>query len=101
MKVVVEIKGKQYLVAVGDIIKTPRLKIKRNQKIEFTDVKTIIDKDKIITMTQGAKVVGVVLEERKAKKIKVFKFRRRKESKTMKGHRQKYCLVKIEKIIKK
>ena len=100
MKAVVEIKNKQYLVAEGDFIRTDFLNKKKKEELEFNNIKLILDGDKIISDVKGVKIIGRVVAEGKTKKLKVFKYRRRKDSRTMKGHRQKYSLIKIEKIVK-
>lgn len=46
----------------------------------------------------GAKVTGSIVKEAKGPKIKVLKFRRRKDSKTLTGHRQRYTVVRIDSI---
>ena len=46
----------------------------------------------------GAKVEAKVLKNGKGKKIRVFKYRSKKDSKSLQGHRQPYTKVQIEKI---
>ena len=46
----------------------------------------------------GAKVEAKVLKNGKGKKIRVFKYRPKKDSKSLQGHRQPYTKVQIEKI---
>jgi len=101
MYAVIETGGKQYKVEKGDEI-----------EVEFLDkkAKDIVNIDHILLVTKGkklligqpyvkeAKVVCEVLENKKSKKIKVFKYRRRKSSKRQKGHRQKLTRLKIKDI---
>ena len=49
-------------------------------------------------VVDGAKVEATVVKNGKAKKIVVFKYRPKKDSKSIRGHRQPYTKVKIEKI---
>ena len=49
-------------------------------------------------VVEGAKVQAEVLEQKKDKKIVIFKFKAKKNYRKKKGHRQPYTLVKIEKI---
>ena len=49
-------------------------------------------------MVDDAKVEGKVLKNGKSKKIVVFKYRPKKDSKSIRGHRQPYTKVQIEKI---
>jgi len=43
-------------------------------------------------------VRGTILKQARAKKILIFKFRRRKHSRKSQGHRQPYSVVKIDSI---
>lgn len=49
-------------------------------------------------VVEGAKVSAEVLDQKKDKKIVIFKFKAKKNYRKKKGHRQPYTLVKIEKI---
>ncbi|ADD79801.1 50S ribosomal protein L21 [Candidatus Riesia pediculicola] len=92
---------KQYLVKVGSYLKVDRLKNKINSLVEFNQILSIYDK-KIIKIgdpfVPHAKVIVKVISHLQGKKIKIIKFRRRKHSKKKQGHRQKFTLIKIEKI---
>ena len=48
---------------------------------------------------ENAKVISEVQSNTKGKKLVVMKFRRRKDSRTKRGHRQKYTKVKINEIV--
>ena len=54
------------------------------------------DPDKL----KSFQVSGKILSDDKGKKVKVFKFRRRKDSETLNGHRQSYQTVEITSISK-
>ena len=100
MLAVFETGGKQYKVAAGDTVLVELLNKKAGETVEFPNVKLLIDdKNNPIVPTENSKVFGKILEEEvKDKKVVVFRFRRRKDSKTTHGHRQKFSLVKIENI---
>ena len=51
-------------------------------------------------MVAGASVEAVIKEQTRGEKILVFKYRRRKNSKKMQGHRQQYTVVEINSISK-
>ena len=100
MLAIIESGGKQYQVSAGDTIMIERLTKKAGETVEFADVKLLIDdQNNPIKPGANSKVFAkVVKEEVKGKKQVVFRFRRRKDSKTKSGHRQRYTLVKIENI---
>lgn len=94
--------GKQYLVSVGDEIKIEKIKDKKqDDKIEFDQV-LLIQKQKKTDVgapfIKNAKVTGKIIEEGKAKKITILKYKSKTRSKVKKGHRQSFIKVKIEKI---
>ncbi len=97
MFAVIETGGKQYIVKEGDIIKVEKLP--DEEKSEITFDKVLMVGDKVGSpYVENAKVEGRILKTAKAKKIIVFKFKRRKGYKRKKGHRQWYSEVKITKI---
>ena len=97
--------GKQYKVKSGEILKIEKLPdSKPNTKIEFKDVLAYGD-DKIIEigtpMVQGSKVEANLIKNSKNRTVLIFKKRRRQNSRRKNGHRQKYSLIKINKIFSK
>ncbi len=97
MQAVIQTGGKQYTVAEGDEIFVELLNTEVGGEVSFDDVRLITgDETKIGTPNvEGASVSGKVLEMVKGPKTRCVFFRRRKDSKTVKGHRQKYLKVKI------
>ncbi|HAV92707.1 TPA: 50S ribosomal protein L21 [candidate division WOR-3 bacterium] len=104
MFAVVEINGLQYKVEENELLtinKTEAMEV--NAKLEFDKVLFINDdKENMIgkPYIKGAKVLCQYQEETQGKKIEVMKFRRRSNFKKIKGHRQDYSIIKIEKIVK-
>ena len=101
MFAVIETGGKQYKVQYGDVIFVEKLAAEENAEVEFPVV-ALCKEDGTLSVgtpvVEGAKVVGKVLKNGKGKKIVVFKYRPKKDSKSMRGHRQPYTKVQIEKI---
>ena len=102
---VIQTGGKQYKVKAGEIIKIEKLEnSKPKTKVEFNEILAYSD-DKNIELgkpiIQGAKVEADLLENGKNRTILIFKKRRRKNSRRKNGHRQRYSLIKINKIISK
>jgi large subunit ribosomal protein L21 len=98
---IIETGGKQYKVKEGDVIAVERLKT-QEPEVQFDKVVFLSTNGdaKIGTpYVEGAKVIGKILGEEKGEKVIIFKYRRRKSSKTKRGHRQIYTKVKIEKIV--
>lgn len=101
MEVVFEIKGKQFKVKKGDVIEVPFIGEDSN-KVEINNVMIFKDDSGVRVgkpYLDNIKVVLEKIEDRKTKKIIVFKFKRRKDYKRTYGHRQKYTLMKVADII--
>jgi large subunit ribosomal protein L21 len=102
MYAIIETGGKQYKVSENEIIKVEKLDAEEGSDFEFSKV-ILINKDGEITTgnpyLENARVIGEVLETKKDKKIIVFKFKRRKNYKRKKGHRQFYTKLKIKDIL--
>ena len=95
--------GKQYVVRPGDTLEVEKLtgEHKEGDTITFSDVLLVDDgKDtKVGTPTvSGAKVTASFVEDGRAKKISVIRFRAKSRYFRNKGHRQPYSKVNIEKI---
>ncbi|MGR3177041.1 MAG: 50S ribosomal protein L21 [Candidatus Anammoxibacter sp.] len=103
MYAVMKDKGKQYKVKTGDNI---WLDLNEDSKegdlIEFKDILVYSNDDetKVGTpLVPNVKVVAEVKGMKKGKKLVIMKFRRRKDSRTKNGHRQKYTEVNIKEIV--
>ena len=92
--------GKQYKVSEGDVIRVEKLEVEEGAKISFDQVLLINDGSlKIGTPTvQGAKVSGTVLQNGKAKKVIVYRYKRKSGYHKKNGHRLLFTEVKIDKI---
>ncbi len=94
--------GKQYKVSSGDIIDVERLPVEAADTLDFDEVLFISDGDNITQGTpaiSGAKVTAKVIEQRKAKKVIAFKYKRRKGYHRTVGHRRQLTRVKIDSIV--
>ena len=95
--------GKQYRVQEGDQIKVEKLAGDPGEKVEFNQVLLLADGDDVTIgapYVDGGKVMGVVQDQARAKKIEVIKFKRRKHHMKRMGHRQSFTEVKITGISK-
>ena len=98
MYAVIRTGGKQYRVSPGDVIRIERHPATDGQ-VEFSDVLAVSAAEGQIARPQGAaRVVGSVVEEGRADKILVFHFKRKKQYKRLRGHRQPFTKVRITEI---
>ncbi len=95
--------GKQYKVQEGDVIYIEKLEVEAEAEVKFTNVLAVADGDSFTVgspMVEGAVVTGKVIKNGKGKKIRVVKFKAKKNYRRTQGHRQPYTKVQIEKISK-
>ncbi len=100
MYAVVRTGGKQYKVSEGDFLKVEKLEGAVGDTVELKEILMVGgDAVKIGTpLVPSASVVGKIVDQGKDKKILVFKSKRRKDSRKLRGHRQLRTVLKIEKI---
>ena len=101
---IVESGGKQYKAIAGRTIEVDRLPLEAGKKIELNDVLMVSDGNSAEIgkpTVAGAKVVATVLEQFKAPKILVFKYKSRQRYRVKQGHRQQYTRLMIEEIVSK
>ncbi|ADR24171.1 ribosomal protein L21 [Mycoplasma leachii PG50] len=97
MFAIIKTGGKQIKVEPGQEIFIEKIKGEVNDKIAFDEI-LMID-GKIGTPTiKGAKVLGTIIKQGKAKKIRVIRYHPKKNVNKIYGHRQPYTKVKIEEI---
>src|SRR5262245_10519709 len=101
MEAVIATGGKQYRVAPGQVIQVERLGSSKGASVEFTNV-LLVNKDGEVTLEPkalaAAKVTGEVLREQKNRKVMVVKFKRRKNYRRHRGHRQVMTTIRITNI---
>jgi large subunit ribosomal protein L21 len=97
---VIETGGKQYQVSQGDLIKIERLDGEVGEKISFDKILLVSGEssDSLQPNPQGAEVVGTIVDQAKGPKTLVFKFKRRKMYRRLRGHRQLLTSVRIDDI---
>lgn len=101
MQAIIVTGGKQYSVSEGDELFIEKLNVEADDTVTFDQVLAIVDgADSRFgkPLVDGATVTAKVLKNGKAKKVVVFKYRPKKDSKSIRGHRQPYTKVKIEAI---
>ena len=101
MYAVVNSGGKQYKVNKGDILKIEKIPGETGSPVAFDKVLMFSDGENISMGTpvlENVTVNGHIVEQGKAKKIIVFKYKRRKRYRRKQGHRQQYTAIKIDDI---
>ena len=92
--------GKQYKVSEGDVIRVEKLGLEGGENVNFDSVLAWNDGElKLGAPTlSGVSVSAKVISNAKAKKVIVYKYKRKSGYHKKNGHRQQISVVKIEKI---
>ncbi len=92
--------GKQYKVSEGDVIRVEKLGLEVGENVNFDSVLAVHDGElKVGAPTvAGASVSAKIISNTKAKKVIVYKYKRKSGYHKKNGHRQQISVVKIEKI---
>ena len=101
MYAVIRSGGKQYRVEPGETIQVEKLDGKVGGKVTFEDVLAVrTDDKKIVSGEQAAKakVVGKILSHGRGPKVKVLKFKKTRQYKIQRGHRQGFTAVQVSDI---
>jgi large subunit ribosomal protein L21 len=99
MYAVIRAGGKQYRVAPGDVIRVEKLATGTDGQVEFPEVLAVSGEAGQIAKPQSdARVVGQVVGEGRGAKVLVFHYKRKKQYKKLRGHRQNFTAVRISEI---
>ncbi|WP_291845197.1 50S ribosomal protein L21 [Maricaulis sp.] len=102
MFAVIKTGGKQYRVAAGDEIRIEKLEGAAGDTLDLGDV-LMLGSEAGVTVgsptVDGAQVIGELIDTNRARKIIVFKKRRRQNYRRTKGHRQWGTVVRIAEIV--
>ena len=101
MYAIIETGGKQYKVEQGDMVSVEKLGAEAGETVTFEKVLAVSDESGLKVGTpyiDGTAVTGEVVENGKGKKVVVFKYKPKKDSKSKQGHRQPYTMVEIKAI---
>ena len=92
--------GKQYKVAEGDIIRVEKLGAEDGAEVTFDDVIAVQNDTELLfgDAVKNAAVKASVVKTDKAKKVVVYRYKRKSGYHKKNGHRQPYTEVKIEAI---
>src|SRR5262245_8597073 len=98
MDAVIATGGKQYRVSPGQVITVEKVAGDRGSTVEFTDVLLVNRDGEVLTgasTLDGAKVRAEVVRQARRRKVMVVKFKRRKNYRRHRGHRQQVTTVRI------
>lgn len=101
MYTVIKDSGKQFKVSEGDSIQVDIRGMEKGKELEFKEVLLFADGQDVRIgrpLLSDIKVLGIVEGEGKAKKLRIQKFKSKKNYQRRTGHRQKFMTVKITKI---
>jgi len=102
MYAVIRDRNQQATVRTGDVVMCDLLaSAQPGEKVTFDEVLLLSDEGKVQVGTptvKGASVTGEIVGMKKGTKLVVFRFKRRKNVRVKRGHRQKYTAVKITSI---
>jgi len=98
MYAVIRAGGKQYKVSPGDVIRVEKM-TGTDGHVQFGDVLAVsAEAGSVVRPGSGASVTGEVMEEGRGAKILVFHYKRKKQYKKLRGHRQDFTAVRITEI---
>jgi large subunit ribosomal protein L21 len=102
MKATIQTQGRQFTVSTGDILKVNSFpNTEAGQTVDINEVLMIgegADTRFGTPYVEGASVKATILENKKDKKVVIFKKKRRQGYKKRRGHRQHLSVIKIESI---
>jgi len=93
--------GKQLKISPGDTIRVEKLRGQAGETVEMKDVLLYAEGENILTgkpLLPNVKVLGEILAQHRAKKVTIFKKKRRKGYSKKTGHRQSFTSLKIKEI---
>jgi large subunit ribosomal protein L21 len=98
MYAIVNINGIQTRVTPDEVLEVPRLQGDPGKSLTFDQVLLFADGDTISVgkpYVKGASLVAEVIEHLRGPKLKIFKFKRRREYRRRKGHRDELTRIRV------
>ncbi len=98
MFAIISFKNRQYRLSEGEVVALDRFDADVGSKVELDQVLMTGDGKNVDVgspVLEGARVEAEVVGHGRGPKLEVFKFRRRKNYRKLRGHRQPYTLVKV------
>ena len=101
MYAIVNINGVQTKVTPDEVLKVARLAGEPGAKLTFDQVLLVADGDKVAVgrpYVKGASLTAELLEHLRGPKLKMFKFKRRREYRRRRGHRDELTRIRVSAI---
>lgn len=101
MYAIIQTGGKQYRIGLGDVLRVEKLPGDVGETVTLDNVLLVASGEEFHVgqpLIAGAQVAAQILRQGKAKKILVFKKKRRKNYRRLRGHRQPYTALQIKDI---
>ena len=98
MSAVFKTGGKQYRAATGDVLKVEKIEAEKGATVELDQVLMVGEGEDVkigAPYLEGGKVTATVVDHGRREKIKVIKFKRRKNHRKQMGHRQYFTQIEI------
>lgn len=99
MYAVVNTGGKQYKVQKGETLRIEKIPGEVGAQVTFDKVLMVADGENVRVgqpLLEKATVQASIIEQDRAKKIIIFKYKRRKRYRRKQGHRQPYTAIRID-----
>ncbi|MCF6290767.1 MAG: 50S ribosomal protein L21 [Desulfobacterales bacterium] len=101
MYAIIRTGGKQYQVSTGEKLRVEKIEGSIGDTVELTDVLAVVDGEEAKIgqpVVAGARVTATIVEQGKAKKVLVYKKKKRKGYEVKRGHRQLFTALEIGEI---
>ena len=101
MYAVLKTGGKEYRVSKGDLIRVEKLEGNVGDQVTLKEVLMVFQEGEVQVGTPlltNAVVTGEIVQHAKGKKVLIFKMKRRKNYRRLRGHRQNYTTLKVNDI---
>lgn len=101
MYAIIRMGARQHRAEIGKVLDVERLPNAVNDQITINDVLLVEDGDQTVLgmpTVEGAAVTATVVDQFRAPKVIVFKYRQRTKYRRKRGHRQYYTRIRIDNI---
>lgn len=101
MYAIIRTGGRQYRVKAGDVVRVERLTAPLGSTVTLDEVLLVGDEAGIkvgAPRVEHASVLATVVEDGRGRKVRVFKYKKRKHYRRTRGHRQAFTAVRIDKV---
>ncbi len=101
MYAIIQTGGKEFRVSPGDVIRVERLRGELGARVEFNRVFAVRKEGLVVgsPLVENAKVTGTIVRNARSRKVRVLKYKRKKQYRRTGGHRQAFSEVRINDIV--